>query len=342
MRVVYFDYFRALAIVLIVIGHCGGAWAPGNLLGATIANYIQGCTALFVFISGYFLHKVYKDRFQSSEFLKLKAKRLVPPYLILSVSYMLAFYLVKGEVSFIRETGSLVLDKSLTNFILNLATGQTLIGYWYIPFAMLLFSTSAVILQLVSKSGRNLIVLLSISFAVSMYVQRPSLNLNILQSLIYFFPFYLLGAFYSKYSDLIESQIDRHLWIFLTLSLGFSIYMSAVGQIGILNKSTVLGWNGLDLMVIQKVLFIPAVIGILRVLQRRKLPNIKFLADTSFALYFIHPWVLSVMSFLEVSAYFPEFYGLILKALLVLAVSLSAIYIVKHIFPKKSVLLIGA
>lgn len=53
-RLVYFDYFRALAILLIILGHCYNSWPRSHIWEATLVNLISGGTALFVFISGFF------------------------------------------------------------------------------------------------------------------------------------------------------------------------------------------------------------------------------------------------------------------------------------------------
>ncbi len=54
MRINYFDYFRGIAILLIVAGHCLAPWYINTMPEMVIANLIKGGTALFVFISGFF------------------------------------------------------------------------------------------------------------------------------------------------------------------------------------------------------------------------------------------------------------------------------------------------
>lgn len=54
MRLNYFDYFRAIAIVLIVAVHCITPWYINTLPEMVVGNLIAGGSALFVFISGFF------------------------------------------------------------------------------------------------------------------------------------------------------------------------------------------------------------------------------------------------------------------------------------------------
>jgi peptidoglycan/LPS O-acetylase OafA/YrhL len=54
MRLNYFDYFRAIAIIIIVAGHSFSLWVIDTLPEKVLANIITGGTSLFVFISGFF------------------------------------------------------------------------------------------------------------------------------------------------------------------------------------------------------------------------------------------------------------------------------------------------
>ena len=53
-----FAYYRGIAIVLIVIGHCYGlsGWTFASYPERVLANILTGSTVLFVFISGFLFH----------------------------------------------------------------------------------------------------------------------------------------------------------------------------------------------------------------------------------------------------------------------------------------------
>lgn len=67
------NYFRGLAIVFIVLGHCisfgVSNFNENKSLIACIINYIlPGGTNFFVFISGYLLHHIYYRKLKVSDF----------------------------------------------------------------------------------------------------------------------------------------------------------------------------------------------------------------------------------------------------------------------------------
>src|SRR5690606_16340567 len=91
-RVAYIEYFRAVAIVLIVCGHTYAlSWTHFadedpqtrvtwlNLIPAVIT----GGTAYFVFISGFLYRQVFYGRATFGEFMRKKALYVGLPYLVL-------------------------------------------------------------------------------------------------------------------------------------------------------------------------------------------------------------------------------------------------------------------
>jgi len=54
MRLNSFDYFRAIAILIIVTGHSYQPWVIDTFPEKIVGNLITGGTSLFVFISGFF------------------------------------------------------------------------------------------------------------------------------------------------------------------------------------------------------------------------------------------------------------------------------------------------
>jgi len=65
-------YFRGIAIVLIVAGHCYSisGWHIGTTGDRFLANLISGSTTLFVFISGFLFHHVFYPKFQYGKFME--------------------------------------------------------------------------------------------------------------------------------------------------------------------------------------------------------------------------------------------------------------------------------
>ena len=69
-RIISIDYFRAIAIILIVAGHSYGlSYLHFNSnIEYAIMNLITGNTALFVFISGFMLHHIFYNRYNFKNF----------------------------------------------------------------------------------------------------------------------------------------------------------------------------------------------------------------------------------------------------------------------------------
>jgi len=91
MRLNYFDYFRAIAILFIVAGHSLTGWNIDTLPEKVFANIITGGTSLFVFISGFFFHHIFYKNFEYIIFMKKKIENVLVPYIVLST---LAFFII--------------------------------------------------------------------------------------------------------------------------------------------------------------------------------------------------------------------------------------------------------
>ncbi|AGS39765.1 acyltransferase family protein [Cycloclasticus zancles] len=76
MRLNYFDYFRAIAIIIIVAGHSFSLWVIDTLPEKVLANIITGGTSLFVFISGFFFHHIFYKNFKYQIFILKRFRSL--------------------------------------------------------------------------------------------------------------------------------------------------------------------------------------------------------------------------------------------------------------------------
>jgi surface polysaccharide O-acyltransferase-like enzyme len=294
-RLIYFDYFRAIAILLIIIGHCYNAWDRDQIWERTLVNLISGDTALFVFISGFFFHHVYFPKYNYWRFVKNKAKVVFMPYLILSCLFLAWYYFNHGEIAMASVLHEYI-SPELNNIgliIANLLTGRTLWAYWYIPFVMLVFLLSPVFIRFIHLKLATKIFITTVLFIVSMWVHRPSWELNPFHSLIYYSPYYLLGIIYSMERNKINTWIEGKALILLIVTVSTATAMYLLGQTDNLGKASILAWNGIDFMVIQKLSLIPFMLAFTMFLQKYDLPLLNTLASMSFALYFLHQWVLS-------------------------------------------------
>ena len=134
---------RAIAILLIVGSHCHSISniMPSNFIHRLLINITAGGTVVFVFLSGFLYHHIFYLKGRTNIFLKKRAIRLLIPYLILSIIPIL--YRIFSEPnfwsSFIPSEKTGILNEYLYPIFLFLISGDHLVAYWYIPFAMLLF-----------------------------------------------------------------------------------------------------------------------------------------------------------------------------------------------------------
>ncbi len=296
-RLVYFDYFRAIAILLIILGHCYNAWQRDHAWEKTVVNLISGDTALFVFISGFFFHHIYFPRYDYWRFVRNKAKFVFLPYLSLSLLYMAYYYWLHGEIAMAKVLNEFFGPAlgQVELILLNLLTGRTLWAYWYIPFAMMIFLLSPVFIRFIHLSLRAKIWVTASLLLLSMYVHRPVWEINPLHSLMYYLPYYLLGIIYSMEHKTINAWIQNKAFILMLISIATATAMHWLGQTDNTAKATILAWQGIDYMVLQKLSLIPFMLAFTMYLQRFDIPLLKTMASMSFALYFLHQWVLSFL-----------------------------------------------
>jgi surface polysaccharide O-acyltransferase-like enzyme len=341
-HLVYFDYFRAISIILIVMGHSYGSWERDSVIEMSFSNLISGGTALFVFISGFFFRNVFNENYSYKAFVLKKCRSVLLPYLFMSISAMsLYYYLMLGFIPFPIQIGTGQAAENSFAFIMNLGTGRTLTAYWYIPFIMLVFVASPLFRKIMEFSNRQILVLLILTFALSIYIQRPALNLNPIHSFIYFFPFYLFGIYYSKQRQFLDEFLKNNTLVLFFLLISAVVFMTLLGQLGNLHKDFLWEWNGIDYMVLQKFLLILFLLSLTMKIQSRHIASMKYIADISFAIFFIHPWVLLAVNELGIFQPYSSGAAFIFKFILVMASSVLITFSFKLALGSKSRYLVG-
>lgn len=298
MRLIVFDYFRAITILSIVAGHCISYKSITSFDERVIANLIQGGSPLFVFISGFFFHHIFYRQFQYSQFMLKKVKNVLLPYVFLSL-LALIYYLSSGiSLPDAKELGI----TSLTNWQdylsmigLYLWTGRTSFAYWYIPFIMLIFLMSPLFISYIRQGVRIRLLIFIIALVLAMIVHRPAGNLSPWHAVMYFLPMYLLGILVSMHREPVQRYLHNKAFV-----LGVTVVFLAILQaliypgFGNLHKLHPFTFDGLDILILQKIVLCFFFLSLLEKLSEHypQIPLLRLLADASFAIYFIHPWVL--------------------------------------------------
>lgn len=274
-------------------------------IGEIIKNIITGNTALFVFISGFMFHHVFYKKFSYRKFVISKVKNVFLPYLFLSSLILFKLYINKSgyfDVNYYYyhfNTAFNVVDSDLITLLKYYVTGRMSLAYWYVPFAILLFSCSLFHFRYIKFNTKTQIYIIVAMSIVSIFMHRPVLDTNPIQSVIYFTPVYLIGIVTSIHSDTVKSYFykkSRVIVLFVVVIL-LSMFQIYLGRHGNYHK-IIFSYGGVDMMYLQKIAFC-LLLYILFEQYTFKVNLVDYISKISFALFFIHPWVINVLMVLR-------------------------------------------
>ncbi|MFC6671441.1 acyltransferase family protein [Marinobacterium aestuariivivens] len=287
-RYLEFDYLRGIAILLIILGH-----AVVNIdrtFPLALNNLIAGGSGVFVFVSGFFFHRVFAPRFDYRAFMAKKIRNVFLPFLLVSLVALLPMMWI-----WLGKPG-MTPEKFAENLYWQLNDGYVLYPHWYIPFIMAVFLLSPVYLLYVRASTAAQLLLLAEACIAAMLVHRPLGNINVLQSLVYFTPYYLAGILCSQHYGVLA----RHRRVIAaTALLGVSLFVVlqtlAFPHLANYHKAP-LQFAGIDLMFWQKLCLCLVLLEFARWLSvHAPSPLLLEISRASFALYFLHPFLLSAV-----------------------------------------------
>ena len=354
----YIEYFRAIAILLIVCGHTYAvSWThfvdedPRTRVTwlNVIPALITGGTAYFVFISGFLYRQVFYGRTPYSEFMRKKALYVGLPYLVLATPLAFAeMWLGHFSVTAMKD-GVAYLHNWFVDFIVLFSTGRMVTAYWYIPFIFLVFLASPLFDRFIELSRGWRTVALAASIAVALWIVRPAENLNPIQCFFYFANFYMFGILFCEYRKPIMDFIGRPavVAVLAAAMLGIASVQAMVMHFpGNLERLPGDGWGfvGFDAMLFQKYVGILLFCGLLTHIPGLLKRPLGFVADHSFGLFFIHGIVIAVLMRLPapLSPHIGEpMADLAIYSAFVIALSLAIVVIAKYATGKYSRYIVG-
>lgn len=348
MRINAFDYFRAIAILFVVFGHSFDPSVVTTFSEKVLVNLVTGGTALFVFISGFFFHYVFYKRFNYQKFLVKKIKFVFLPYLILTT---LGFLLMVFHFDQLPYSQLLVSEKPANwmqyaeLYVQYLWTGRLFIAYWYVPFVITMFFLSPIFIKQIQLPQSVQVGIIIVLLCVSTIVLRPLENISLIHSVIYFLPIYMLGIIVSINKELLLDKLRGKALLLGLLVLSLSALQVIVyDSIGNSHKEAIFTFEKFDIMIWQKVAMCFFFMSLLDKLENKDIPALKYLAETSFAIFFIHPWVFFLygyyviyqpLSFLS-SPMFTVF-----NAVSAIVISMIIAKVLKLVFHRNSRMIIG-
>ncbi len=330
-----FNHFRAIAIVFIVAGH------TFDLAGLKIehftekvfANLLTGNTALFVFISGFLFHHIFYKKYDYFKFMKGKIKNVLIPYILLGALPIIILVIqVRSDWGGIfLPSGESVYDKYIIPSFKYYWTGRFLIAYWYIPFIISMFILSPFHVLYIKKPIRlKLLILFSFSI-VAVFIHRPVDTLGLIQSVLYFTPYYLLGIICSMHKETIYRACSgKEIYILLSVLI-FSLCQTLLGVESYSKAPFV--YDGIDINFFQKIAMCFFLMVFLKKYDSFDNKYVSTLAATSFTVFFIHPFFLYGISKVnQLYDLYPENSWLI-YVVMVVSIIFSCVFIA--IFTKK-------
>ncbi|MEM7757697.1 MAG: acyltransferase [Cyanobacteria bacterium P01_A01_bin.40] len=352
------NYFRGIAIIIIVMTHSYGIahWNihhNSSIFERFFYSLNLNGSVFFVFISGYLYHHIFYPRFNYNIFLLKKVKFVLLPYLFCSTlpimytvfdlhhEWIFNIVFDSGGRDFLPNT---IQDRPSLAIIWFLVTGRAVYAYWFIPMVMILFAISPAINYLIKSPYLPQIILLMVT--ISMVIHRPVHNMNPLQALIYFLPIYLLGNYASINRQRILAFLkQKTVKIYLIcLSILLGLVQVIIFDISGNFSKNFLAITVPDVNLIQKILLCFLLISVLEIWESTEIKSLKKTAETSFAIYFIHPFLIRPLTRLSRNLGF-EFQGniltLLIATMLMILLSIAIAQIIKLVFQKNSRYLIG-
>lgn len=341
-----FNQFRAIAIAIIVAGHCYALsmWQIDTFWEQTLAHLITNGTALFVFISGYLFHHVYSQRFEYRSFLGKKISGVLMPYLVVSALPIAwaVFVFGSGPYAGFAFSG----DGSVTGDVLKpivsyLISGAITPYLWYIPVILLLYVMAPLHRDYMRLPLRWQVLILLASLMAASIVLRPQGNLLAVQNLVHFTPYYLLGLLCSQYRPALLPWQHRAWW-FLALAVGFALLQTALFGYAGLKRHPDWAHYLPDIVILQKSALCLFFLLFLARWDQVRVAWLNRIADGSFAIYFLHGYVILLLEKYLPLFSFPGADWLWLPlALPVLLISLGLGWLIKQISGRYSRQVIG-
>jgi len=118
----YWQFLRGVAIIFVVLSHCISvielddlrSCSPLGIWHCLEVNLISTAVAIFFFISGYWATKSYQRHPNASYFCIRRCKRLLIPYLVYTILYIVFRFILRESFSPNKLIGIFILGKAAT------------------------------------------------------------------------------------------------------------------------------------------------------------------------------------------------------------------------------------
>lgn len=332
----YLHAFRGVAITLVMLTHLDTPlW---------LFNLTSNGTLFFIFISGYLFSHLYNEATTTPRFLVGKIRNLLIPYAVSVLPGLLYVYATQSHENWATYT------------VMTFATGTGHLNdaHWYVPFISLMFLSYSV-LKILQRRPRALVMAAVIWLVIGVFTFRSAGNGNPLYSVLHFGGVFLAGMAMSRYRGQLEEFGFRWFWVIIFVSIAmFLTCYSLIPE----NHWDITMENNLQNRIVapnyaftSKLVLIPAVLLTLSRLVRWRAvyKPLSLLADTSFALFFWHMYVIFTVDYFlpnllqtSPSLSFITCYAIpLLKLFLCIALIVPSVIALRRILGKRSIYLTG-
>ena len=292
-----FNYFRAMACVLIVATHTlpKTGLVINSVYELTIANIIFGGTILFVFISGFMFHHIFYKKFDYQSFISQKFVKLIIPYTFIGILAIPYKIYTKNPLydGYFLPTGTGIYDEIFLPAVKYYFSGMQVSTHWFIPFIFLTFLLSPLHIYFIKLNKYFQLFFIFVLSIVSIFIHRPIHNFNTLQSLIYYSPIYLLGIFCSINQLTIYEKLRNKEYLLLVIIVFIAAVEWVSNDFGSYEKY--IKPNGvIDLMFIQKVFMCLFFTVFLHRFENIKIHSLQILASASYPIFLFHPILIKI------------------------------------------------
>ena len=207
---------------------------------------------------------------------------------------------------------------------------------------MSIFLLSPLLVRFILCSAGTRIGITFLLLLISLFMQRPVNNFLVPQSVVFFTPVYLFGILCSIHREWIYHTLGNRCFVLLASVIMLAMLQALLFQSSGDFQKPPFQLQGIDINLLQKMLLCLFFLNFLNRYEKVNSRLLRVLASSSFAIYFLHGWVVYGISLIQ--SRYTAVYGLHVVPLLT-ALTLWASYIlalqIKRLFPMKSRMLIG-
>jgi peptidoglycan/LPS O-acetylase OafA/YrhL len=342
---------RGFTICLIVMGHTAIAPFHSLTLNHYIKDTLNNTTCIFTFIAGYLFQYLHK-RYQFGDYLRKKGTNVILPYVVtaaysvyLSAANHRGAFAWLDNHSFMYRVAWLYLHPA----------AQVNYTLWFIGMIVMLYLTAPAFSAVIRHPRWYLVIVPLLCLSALIHRSTLSETFSLVHMWLYFIPIYMLGMWFSQQGEAKAIALLRDSpYLASALCLVALIALPILTPLSHNGNYTETGYFIFRTGVVDWNLFDKLALAMLLIVGFRHLPAVvhRFLdplGDTSFSIYFVHYYLISMLANLRPFAtvqgtdgrHYTDPLHCILFTVTVIAASYLMAVLVKYLVPKHHRMLIG-